>query len=215
MVSLKKLKLLYKIGPTEVFFKNLIFLEYDHKMPNLSTLEVNMTSLLNTNFCAASYIDEYMEDRVSGNGSNIQKLTLVLGVPRMDLILLNTLFPNVLSLNIRIHQVSSHVGRGFMPILEICELWPNLQELTISGADYFQALNYDAYFCGIFEEEAYMLRGMDVDFLKAVHIVPVRHCMLTMLRKYCQLDMNSYSNFIAQVTTSTFKLFCRFTQTGD
>ena len=101
----------------------------------------------------------------------------------MDLTLLKSIFPNVLSLEIRVHQVSSDVSRGFMPILEISQLWPCLQQLTIGGADYFQALNYDAYFCGIFEEEALMLRGMDENYLKAVHIVPVRHCILTMLGK--------------------------------
>ena len=39
LVSLRELKLLHKFGPTENFFTDLVFLEYDRKMPNLKSLE--------------------------------------------------------------------------------------------------------------------------------------------------------------------------------
>ena len=68
LVSLRELKLVHKFGGIDVFFTNFTYLEYDRKMPNLKTLEVNMimltssvfkascmTSLSREKLCAGSY----------------------------------------------------------------------------------------------------------------------------------------------------------------
>ena len=44
---------------------------------------------------------------------------------------------------------------------------------------------YDADFLGIHEEEVEFLRGQDEDYLRSVHIVPIRASLLTMSSEFC------------------------------
>ena len=50
-----------------------------------------------------------------------------------------------------------------------------------------EIVNCDAGFCGLFQEEAELLWNMDNDYLKEVHIVPVRPCISTMKGTYLVL----------------------------
>ena len=56
--------------------------------------------------------------------------------------------------------------------------------MKIDGNECILTRNYDADFCGISEEEAEVLRGMDEEYLENVQIVPIRPSLLTMSSEY-------------------------------
>lgn len=88
------------------------------------------------------------------------------------------LFSNITTLHVEING-----GKRLFPL--ICHKWPNLEELAIR---YCRAseLRFDAGICGIFEEEADYLRQKSVEYLQAVHIVPVRPALTTMPSKFSE-----------------------------
>ena len=111
--------------------------------------------------------------------SSVRKLSLQLQVGTINMSSIKTVFPNVTSLGI-IMQDTDVTEAHLPPFQEIWELWPNLAEFSFEGKTNFLERNCDADFCGINEQEVELLRRMDEEYLKAVHIVPIRPCPLTM-----------------------------------
>ena len=66
-----------------------------------------------------------------------------------------------------------------MNLPTIWELWPHVEELETTGRNQVLRKYFDSEFCGIHPEEAEELRKKDYEYLKAVNIVPIRHCILT------------------------------------
>ena len=54
----------------------------------------------------------------------------------------------------------------YLPCAKLWECWQNVDELEISGEFITLTKNYDAKFCGISEEEAEVLRGMNEEYLR-------------------------------------------------
>ena len=68
----------------------------------------------------------------------------------------------------------------FLPLTELWQLWPLLEDIKVEGHYKCLERNYDAEFCGIHDEEAMYLRELPDGFLEAVHIVPIQPSLLTM-----------------------------------
>ena len=111
--------------------------------------------------------------------SRVWKLTLALKHVTCNMYEIKAAFPNVTSLDLDFRQTER------IPCQELWELWPGLEELKVEGVSETLRQNYDAEFCGIFEEEAELLRAQDEEFLRTVQIVPIRPCLLTM-RSECK-----------------------------
>ena len=136
--------------------------------------------------------DEYIEEEVAysewpvvnqgvlqNSSSSVRKLSLHLQVGRMNTLSIKTVFPNVTFLKI-VMEDTNVTQANLPPFQQIWERWPDLEEFYFGGKNTFLERNCDADFCGIHEEEAELLRGMDEGYFKAVQIVPIRPCPLTM-----------------------------------
>lgn len=90
---------------------------------------------------------------------------------------LPALFPNISDLD------CVFKGRGNF-VIDIFKNWRHLLDMRLTF-DWVRGStrNHDMDFCGIYEEEAEMLRHQDGVYLAKVHIVPVRPCLVTMLSK--------------------------------
>ena len=153
-------------------------------MPELEEIEINTeTSFVPNDISWPRTTSEYEYISLRSSSESVQKLTIDLRARNIHFYLLNCLFPNLRCLEIKMKHFT--YGRGVMPLQDICQFWPDLQELKIHGAKNFVAQIHDADFLGISEEEAETLRQHEEDeeYLQAVHIVPVRNCILTMKGK--------------------------------
>ena len=68
------------------------------------------------------------------------------------------------------------------PYRDMFRFWSNLKTIAIDGfvCDRNDLQNRDAEFCGISKKEVKLLWNMGEEYLKKVHIVPVRPCLSTM-----------------------------------
>ena len=68
------------------------------------------------------------------------------------------------------------------PYKDIFRFWPNLKHVYIRGQlpVGMETSNFDADFCGIYQEELELLRDKGEEYLEKVQIVPVRPCLSTM-----------------------------------
>ena len=162
------------------FWKTITSIDYSSMMPRLEEIEIVVT-----------FEDDRPQGRIQwpevSHSSpdliqvcpTVRKLTLDLEVDHINLSLLKLVFPNVTILKFHLNFCDWDLA----PLTEVWELYPNLEELKMKGE--FNKLNcsYDSQFCGIFEEEAEWLRTRDEEYLKAVHIVPIRPSVLTMPSK--------------------------------
>ena len=128
----------------------------------------------------AAEIPQSVERR---SATNVWKLTLELNPKKIRWHFINRLFPNVLTLEIQVMEVYSAADNDFLPLNEIFLCWTYLRQLQIIDVVNFAPRCHDDDFCGINNEEAELLREQDEEFLKAVHIVPIRPCLLTMPSK--------------------------------
>ena len=79
---------------------------------------------------------------------------------------LENIFPNLRCLEICLDEP----GRQYFPFRQIWSSLQLLEELTISGK---LKGNFDAEFCGIYPQEATLLRREDDEYLRTVNIVPL------------------------------------------
>ena len=172
---------------TERFWTLIVSADLARRMPRLielkiiiSTLHLNvLPGLLEESSVVWPDCDHVPDGSTYYECGRIRKLTLDLQVKQIEFSRIRSFFPNVKSLEL-IMEFGHHTGSDPLPISQVSECWPDLEELNIHGAYNFLGRNYDADFCGVHEEEAEMLRTADDDYLKAVHIVPTRPCLLTM-----------------------------------
>ena len=131
------------------------------------------------------------------NGSStVQKLTLELQFSKINFAPLCTLFSNVSILHLNLPWAIAIVPRN-IPVAEICKYFPQLAELKIKGED----PSLDADFCGILEEEVELMREETEDYLKLVHIVPIRPyvslpCQVIGIVTVLYVHLNLKENFI-------------------
>ena len=170
----------------EEFWKTIASFDFCKKMPKLNDMEITLS------------VDDPMEGKIEWpkvtnncpedavhSCPGIRKLTLIYSAIKMNIPQLKAVFPHVTTLKLRAHSRTD--GRFYdsdvVSLSDIWEMYPALEELKIKGkADKLNS-NYDAQFCGIFEEEAEMLREKDEEYLRTVNIVPIRPSVLTMPSK--------------------------------
>ena len=113
---------------------------------------------------------------------SVRKLELHLELRKVNLFPLKAVFPSITSLELNVHE-NGKLGAEIAPFSDIWTCWPDLHKLSIYGSTVSITRNFDADFCGITEQEAEWLRRQPTRFLKKVHIVPIKPCLLTMKSK--------------------------------
>ena len=111
--------------------------------------------------------------------SDARKLTLDLFNKNINLVPIQSLAPKMTLLELKILHTSDF-DADLAPFRDIWKLWPQLVGLKINVKAQYSNRNYDADFCGIWKEEAQILREKDEEYLRSLHIVPVRPSVLTM-----------------------------------
>ena len=144
----------------------------DKMMPRLDDLEIKLE--LVTEQVVKTWPARNLGGPEPRSYSSVRKLTLDLMCVTVNLVELKSAFPRLTSLELSLYR-AEHVPCG-----EFWELWPTLEELKFSGTESILRQNYDAEFCGISEQEAELLRGMDEEYLRSVQIVPIQPSLLTM-----------------------------------
>ena len=189
----RKLKLKTTFGPLQAFSKTLVVIDYGRTMPGLEEVVIKMADFVDMDSTSGEYfsgnkawpsVDEEIMikgDRL-GCSHSVRKLTLDLHVKTINMPVLKNLFPDLSSMEIKAKH-SVRLKRDSLPLVEIFQLWPNLEGLKIAGANNFLRRSYDADLCGIHEGEADHLRTMETRFLERVQIVPIRPSLLTMPSK--------------------------------
>ena len=193
LINLRKLILKDDLtfgGDIEEFWTSIVSTDLDQVMPRLEELKIILkTCSMNTSqkmLDKLSYVwpecDHVPDGCTFYKCGSIRKLTLEVEVKKIEFSRIKAFFTNLKSLDLNI-SFSWGLRSDPLPISEISQVWPDLEELNIHGRDNFLGQNYDADFCGVYEDEAELLRTKDEDYLRAVHIVPVRPCLLTMSSK--------------------------------
>ena len=184
----------------EEFWEAIRYIDYDRSMPELKEVEIsvrvrdpdNVDDDSDNHDFNAEWPATVQEGEMLYCSTSVEKMDLKMEYVEIMLRPMQKLFPNVTVLHLFLY----HCGRGDMdalPLTEICGCWPQLVELKIKGHGNTLSWNYDAEFIGVHEEEAKLLRKRttDNDYLRQVHIVPIKPCLLTMSSKY--------SNFSARL----------------
>ena len=204
LINLTKITIVkWRWTPTgsEKFWRDISSIDYRGKMPRLEEIEIQDTA---RRFPPddPQYIiqDKQTEWPTSSTGplvhpqcsSNASKLALNFENKHLNLIPIQSMAPDVTWLELKIsHTFKFDVDVA--PFSDIWKLWPQLVGLRITVSAKYPNRNYDADFCGIYEEEAEILREKDANYLRNVHIVPVRPSILTMTSKYDGLiEFNCY-----------------------
>ena len=131
-------------------------------------------------------------DRAVYTSITVSKLKIEFDYQEISLRQLQGLFPKIsdLTFDLRDRAIDE---RDFGLLEQVWECWPRLEKLNFGYSEWAQSLmheevtplgrNCDAAFLGIHEEEAVLLRRQDEEYLRDVHIVPLRPSLLTMPSK--------------------------------
>ena len=151
-------------------------IDFEHLMPQLK----NVSLIIETKVDCSG---------VMHRSSTVRELNLTLKNCGFDLHILGVMFPNVsvLNLHLKDNWPQKRRGReqkwGRAPVREICLYWQHFEKLKITGSAECIKRNYDEEFCGLFDDEVKHLAKKNDDYLKKVHIVPRRPCLLTLPSK--------------------------------
>ena len=80
-------------------------------------------------------------------------------------------------------HVRSLSADNMLILWQVVRLWPGLEELHLQGETSTLWWNYDSELCGINREEMEYLWEQDQEFLRNVHIVPIKSCLSTLPSK--------------------------------
>ena len=172
----------------EKFWRDVSSIDFRRGMPALDEIEIEDT--------ARQYLPngwpDLMGEKVttwptSSSGpqvhhqfsSNAHKLTLKLINKNLNFMPITSIAPNVTLLELKLYHTSGF-DVDIAPFSDIWRFWPQLVQLKVDVAADLPNRNYDADFCGIYEEEAEILRDKEETYLLNVHIVPVRPSVLAM-----------------------------------
>ena len=123
-------------------------------------------------------------DDVRHCAPSVRKLTLDLEIRGIRVHPLQALFPNISSLQLKCTRQIDSTEWTVVPLADIWECWPQLEDLKKTWRGLSAIHSYDADFCGIHQEEVDMLAWEGREYLQNVHIVPIRPCILTMSSKH-------------------------------
>ena len=112
------------------------------------------------------------------------RLELQLTLKGMNLSPLRILAPNIISIEVAALHHPLCCDADILVCSQIWQLWPHLEEISITGRENNLGRNKDADFCGIYEEEASYLREQPEEFLEAVHTVPIKPSQMPMASEY-------------------------------
>ena len=165
-------------------------INFQRAMPHLKEIQIYLEAARYRYRLVGNDDHQNVWPAVSGNlvphcCDTVFKLELTVDCQQINISALQTMFPNVLHLSFAIY-VRGRKKSNFELLKKIWESWPHLLDIEIStdhqvpssGAKSLM-LRYDANFLGIHEEEAEVLGQQDDDYLRSVHIVPLRPSLLT------------------------------------
>ena len=139
-------------------------IDYNRNMPGLEEIEIviNTVSEPLGVVCSSSSLVWPEFDPPTGSfainsSQSVCKLTLELEVRLVRWHVIPSLFPNVRVIELRVIDTIL-LGQHPLPFAGIFQVWPNLEELEVTGGRNYLDRNYDADFCGIHEQEAEFLR---------------------------------------------------------
>ena len=170
-------------GSLEECWKAISSIDYCEKMPRLEDVTISF----NVDDRRMGPIEWPKGNETSSDLRScptVRKLKLDLDVDKINMSQIKIVFPNVLLLKFNVQDGSLYDSDDLPSLAEIWEVYPFLQELKIKGTGNKLKFNYDSQFCGIFDEEVELLREKEEEYLKAVHIVPIRPSVLTMPSKH-------------------------------
>ena len=144
--------------------------DYARIMPNLKELEFIISSMEGWPGNNRTVLHTW--------SPTVHKLTLHINSGKPNLRFFQSAFPNISSLKIDDYQYYK-LGDA-MPISEISELWPELEELEITARRQVFRDSCDSEFCGIHPAEAKRLRRKKTEYVKTTDVVPIRHSLLSM-----------------------------------
>ena len=131
-------------------------IDYARIMPNLVEIEFVISSMEGWPGSNRTVLHSW--------SPTVRKLTLHINSGQPNLLFFQSAFPNITSLQIDDYQ---YYRRGdVMPISEISELWPQLEELEITARRHVFRDSCDSEFCGIHPAEARMLRRRKLEYVK-------------------------------------------------
>ena len=167
LVNVSKLILPLKLPKA---WNNIASMDFDRAMPKLQEVKLSIDF--------APY-----DGHVHYGSTTVRTLNVVLHTGYFDVNLLQALFPNVTMLNLLMKSDWLNEGYYEPPLAQLCGNWPDVEEMKITVAPYGIEDNYDAEFCGIHMDEVELLRRQDDEYLRHVHIVPSKPCLLTVPSK--------------------------------
>ena len=106
----------------------------------------------------------------------VKKLRMEVDVGRVKISDLGHIFPSVTTLEI----VPRELDVSVIPYADLWATWPNLQVFDVTEGIAALKRNFDADFLGLNPEEVEFLREQDDEYLRRVHVVPIRPSLLTM-----------------------------------
>ena len=182
-------------GELDKLWDAMASINFESVLPNLKEVEIKIKA----GFPGIDNCDFFNEWPVANHGNafhcstSVRKLELDVQIQKLTLRPFQVLFRNVsvLHLNFRVCEFVDRT-RDFGPVGEIWEGWPQLEELKFYGRWNILNRNYDLDFCGIHEDEANLLKLNSDEYLRSVHIVHIKPCLLTMPSKLSVIFLFTY-----------------------
>ena len=123
----------------------------------------------------------------------VDKLEVDLTLRTVSFSQLKATFPAVL------HLILAGLEPHNLPSFwQIFRLWPKLEKLELQGQGRAMGpyQNYDAEFCGISKDEMRAYYGKDDEFLRALHRVPIRPAISTLLSEFTNYSASSTGTYV-------------------
>ena len=186
--NLTKLILRSTFGVWKGYWTVLSSIDFERVMPLLKDLQVfirisNGQDVYEDVPLWPDPMENWNRNEISPTCRSLKKLRLQVEAGNLNFDLLKSVFPNIVSLTLKMDN-NRALDRDVMQLPDICEMWPDLEELEITGDYNFLERCYDADFCGIHEQEAEMLKEMGDEHLQRVKIVPIKPSIPTMRSKF-------------------------------
>ena len=190
LINLTKLILASPLGSWDGYWTVLSSIDFERLMPLLDELHVKIRTTSSTTEVYKEVLlwpdpnESWNCGGIVPRCRSLKKLKLQVEAGKMNFEYLKSVFPNIVSLAMKMDKNVALQQRDVMQLPDICEAWPELKELEILGNYNYLERCYDSDFCGIHDAEVERLwRKDDGEFLKSVVIVPTKPCLLTMRSK--------------------------------
>ena len=155
--------------------------DYGRIFPALQSVRLGLVSTISPTDGIEDYDVEYENNEEEDSAQRvlvcktISKLEVDLSMGTVSFSQLKATFPAA------VHLVLMRMQSNNLPSFwQIFRLWPKLEQLKLDGMGLGLCPNCDAEFCGISRDEMRRYHEKGDEFLRALHIVPIRPCISTL-----------------------------------